>query len=613
MCGIVGYCGNRPATPVLLNGLRRLEYRGYDSAGVALLDQGGLRVRKQEGKVTRLAEAIEKDDEASVLGAATTGIAHTRWATHGPPTAANAHPHLGGHGHIAVVHNGIIENHAALRARLEKRGHVFVSETDTEALAHLIADHYDGDLLNAVLAALREVEGTFGIACVSAREPGLLVAARRGSPLLIGLGENETLLASDASAIVSHTRQVIYLEDNEVARICAGEVELRTLSNAPVERGTAEISWSSGEVEKGGFEHFMRKEIHEQPEALRNTLRGRLDLGRGTAILSGLDLSPRDLAAVRRVVIVGCGSSLHSGMVGAYALEELAGVPAAVEQAAEFRYRNPILGPDDLVLAISQSGETADTLAATREAREKGAIVAGLVNAVGSTIAREAGRGIYLHAGPEISVASTKAFTCQVAALLMIALKLARGRRLSRENGMILAESLARLPEFAAAVIEREPDIRRAAARFADTKNAFFIGRGYHHATALEGALKLKEISYIHAEGYHAAELKHGPIALLEPAVPVVAIATRGPGREKTLSNIAECRARSSPVIGLFTDGDDEAAATVDEAIFLPDCPHAVSVIPASIALQLFAYHVAAARGCPIDQPRNLAKSVTVE
>ncbi|MFM7181391.1 MAG: glutamine--fructose-6-phosphate transaminase (isomerizing), partial [Verrucomicrobiales bacterium] len=490
MCGIVGYCGNRPATPVLLNGLRRLEYRGYDSAGVALLDKSGLRVRKQEGKVARLAEAIEQDMEASALGTATTGIAHTRWATHGPPTATNAHPHLGGHGHIAVVHNGIIENHAALRSRLEKLGHVFVSETDTEALAHLIAEHYDGDLLAAVLAALREVEGTFGIACVSKKEPGLLVAARRGSPLLIGLGEHETLLASDASAIVSHTRQVIYLEDNEVARISAGEVELRTLSNAPVERGTAEISWSSGEAEKGGFEHFMHKEIHEQPEALRNTLRGRLDLARGTAILSGLDLSPRDLAAVRRVVIVGCGSSLHSGMVGTYALEELAGIPAAVEQAAEFRYRNPILGPDDLVLAISQSGETADTLAATREAREKGAIVAGLVNAVGSTIAREAGRGIYLHAGPEISVASTKAFTCQVAALLMVALKLARGRRLSRENGMIMAEALARLPEFAAAVIEREADIRRAAARFAETKNAFFIGRGYHHATALEGALK---------------------------------------------------------------------------------------------------------------------------
>jgi glucosamine--fructose-6-phosphate aminotransferase (isomerizing) len=613
MCGIVGYCGNRPATPVLLNGLRRLEYRGYDSAGVALLDAGGLRVRKQEGKVARLAETLGEDEEAGALGNATTGIAHTRWATHGPPTAANAHPHLGGQGHIAVVHNGIIENHSGLRARLEKNGHVFVSETDTEALAHLIAEHYDGDLLAAVLAALREVEGTFGIACVSAREPGLLVAARRGSPLLIGLGEHETLLASDASAIVSHTRQVIYLEDNEVALISAGQVELRTLSNAPVERGTAEISWSSGEAEKGGFEHFMRKEIHEQPEALRNTLRGRLDIGRGTALLSGLDLSPRDLAAVRRVVIVGCGSSLHSGMVGAYALEELAGVPAAVEQAAEFRYRNPILGPDDLVLAISQSGETADTLAATREAREKGAIVAGLVNAVGSTIAREAGRGIYLHAGPEISVASTKAFTCQVTALLMVALKLARGRRLSREDGMTMADALLRLPDFAAAVLEREPDIRRAAARFADTKNAFFIGRGYHHATALEGALKLKEISYIHAEGYHAAELKHGPIALLEPAVPVVAIATRGPGREKTLSNIAECRARSSPVIGLFTDGDDEAAAAVDEAIFLPDCPHAVSVIPASIALQLFAYLVAAARGCSIDQPRNLAKSVTVE
>ena len=613
MCGIVGYSGSRAATTILLNGLRRLEYRGYDSAGIAVQASGRLEICKREGKVADLAGAIDEADGRSVLLAATTGIAHTRWATHGPPTTANAHPHAGMSGRVALVHNGIIENHAALKHRLLGEGVVFRSETDTEVLAHLVERHYEGNLTEAVLAALRAVEGTFGLACVCADEPGVLVVARRGSPILLGLGDDETLVASDASAIVSHTRQVLYLDDNEVARVQGGQVEVRTLANHPVAREAAEISWSAQEVEKGGYEHFMRKEIHEQPEALRNTLRGRLDGSRGTALLSGLALTPRDLASIRRVVIVGCGSSLHSGMVGAYALEELAGVPAVVEQAAEFRYRNPILGPDELVLAISQSGETADTLAAVREAHEKGALVAALVNVVGSTIAREAGRGIYLHAGPEISVASTKAFTCQVAALLMVALKLARGRRLSREDGMRLASSLESLPDLAARVLEQEDAIAAAAARFDGCTNAFFIGRGYHHATALEGALKLKEISYVHAEGYHAAELKHGPIALLEKSVPVVAIAPLGPGREKTLSNIAECRARSSPVIGLVTEGDDEGRAAVDNAILLPPCPTSVAVIPASIALQLFAYHVAKARGCPIDQPRNLAKSVTVE
>ena len=612
MCGIVGYTGTRPASPILLNGLRRLEYRGYDSAGLAVQVAEGVEVCKREGKVADLVSAFEASPRHAALAGATTGIAHTRWATHGPPTTANAHPHTGPDGRVALVHNGTIENHAALKQQLLATGAVFRSETDTEVLAQLVERQYSGNLLEAVIAALREVEGTFGLACVAAGEPGVLVVARRGSPILLGLGDGETLVASDASAIVSHTRQVLYLDDNEVARVQGGAIDVRTLANAPVAREAAEIDWVTHEVEKGGAEHFMRKEIDEQPEALRNTLRGRLDASRGTALLSGLNLTPRDLAAIRRVVIVGCGSSLHSGLVGAYALEELAGVPAVVEQAAEFRYRNPILGPDELVIAVSQSGETADTLAAVREAHEKGALVAALVNVVGSTIAREAGRGIYLHAGPEIGVASTKAFTCQVAALLMIALKVGRGRRLSREEGMRLVDALTSLPGLAARVLEREDSIAAAAARFEGCANAFFIGRGYHHATALEGALKLKEISYIHAEGYHAAELKHGPIALLEESVPVVAVAPQGPGREKTLSNIAECRARSSPVIGLFTDGD-AAAAAADHAIFLPPCPNAVAVIPASIALQLLAYHVAKARGCPIDQPRNLAKSVTVE
>jgi glucosamine--fructose-6-phosphate aminotransferase (isomerizing) len=597
---------------VLLNGLKRLEYRGYDSAGVALQADGALIVEKREGKVAGLAEAIGESAMAEALEGATCGIAHTRWATHGPPTRANAHPHVSG-SRLALVHNGIVENHVTLRERLKGEGYQFVSETDTEVLVHLLDLHYEGNLLEALTSTLQEVQGTFGIACVVADEPGVVVVARRGSPIVIGLGEEETIVASDASAIIKHTRQALYLDDNDVARIEGGEVDIRSLDALPVTRVSAKIDWSSDAVEKGGYEHYMLKEIFDQPEAIRNTIRGRLDGNRGTAILSGLNLSPRELADIQRILIVGCGTSMNAGLVGEYAVEDFAGIPAEVEQAAEFRYRNPIVRGQDFVLAISQSGETADTLAAVREAKDKGGLVAGLVNVVGSTIARETGRGIFLHAGPEISVASTKAFTCQVSVLLMIALRFARSRRMSRDEGMEFVKIIEAIPSLVERVLERNDEIAKVAEHFMNFDNIFFIGRGYLYPVALEGALKLKEISYIHAEGYHAAELKHGPIALLERKVPVVAMLNDGPGKDKSLGNVAECRARSSPVLGVVTEGDRAAMNEVNACIQVPASPHYTAVITSTVALQLFAYHVARLRGCPIDQPRNLAKSVTVE
>ncbi len=611
MCGIIGYVGGAPAIPVLLAGLKRLEYRGYDSAGLALQAGDRLVALKSVGKVAGLAEKTRQTWTPEEQQGPRVGIAHTRWATHGAPTEPNAHPHFAAGGGIALVHNGIIENYRALRARLEAKGHVFVSETDTEALARLIGEAYQGDLRAAVLAALRQVDGAYGIAVLSRDEPGVIIAARKGSPLVIGVGEGECLVASDPAAIIAHTRRVIYLDDGDVARVTADHVDIVDLDAARIDRSVGELGFAADAVEKGGYEHFMLKEIHEQPEALRNALRGRLDPRQGTAILAGMGTSPRDLAEIRRIVLLGCGTSLHAGQVGEHAFGELAGISASAQQAAEFRYRNPLVDPDDLVVAISQSGETADTLAAVREAREKGALVLGLVNVVGSTIARETGRGVYLHAGPEISVASTKAFTCQVAVLLLMALRLGRGRRLSRERGAALAVELARLPELVGAVLAREAEIAAVAERFADQEHAFYLGRGPMQAVALEGALKLKEISYVHAEGYHAAELKHGPIALLTPGTPVVVLANRSPIRDKVLGNAEECRARGACVIAVMTEGDD--AAGIDAVLRIPDCDPLVATIPAAVALQLLAYHVARRRGCPIDQPRNLAKSVTVE
>lgn len=614
MCGIVGFTSRRHgACPALVNGLRRLEYRGYDSAGVALESDRDLRVFKQTGKVSALDRLLAERLPESERDDYRLGIAHTRWATHGLPTEVNAHPHVADGGNLALVHNGIIENYAALRAKLEKRGCVFVSQTDTEVLAHLVAVFDTGDFLSAVSQALKRVEGTYGVAVISRRHPGEMIVARKGSPLVIGIGEEETVVASDVSAIVAHTRQVIYLDDGDVARILPGSVEVFTLDNVPVARDVRLVEWDAEAAEKGGYEHFMLKEIFEQPETLRNTIRGRLDAEGGTAVLAGLGLSPRDLAAIRRAVIIGCGTSLHAGMVGKYLFESLADLPTSSEQAAEFRYCNPIIGPEDWSIAVSQSGETADTLAAVRESIGKGSLVSAICNVVGSTISREAGRGVYLHAGPEISVASTKAFTSQVTVLAMMALKLGRTRRLSREDGLVLCREIAALPEKVQEVLAENDRVAAVAAKYAEADDMFFLGRGILYPTALEGALKMKEVSYLHAEGYQAAELKHGPIALLDGRTPVVALLNDIPGVEKTIGNVQECRARQAPVVGVVTRGDSAASAHCNDTIVVPRVSPVCAPVVSAVALQLFAYHVARIRGCEIDQPRNLAKSVTVE
>jgi len=614
MCGIVGYVGNRKAVDIIVAGLHRLEYRGYDSAGVALVRGGAERttVLKTPGKIDDLQDVLNRElgpDDAQ----ASLGIGHTRWATHGPPDTKNAHPHTSSDGAFAIVHNGIIENYAALKTRLQGKGYVFASDTDTEVLAHLISELYDGDFRAAVAATLECVEGTYGIAAISSLHPDMIVAARKGSPIAIGLCEGETVIASDVSAIAAHTRNVVFLDDGDIAVATADELDVTNLDSVPVAREMINVDWDVGQIEKGGYEHFMLKEIHEQPEALANCLRGRLLENEGTSFLNGLQMEAYDLARINRVVVAACGTSLYAGMVGGYCMEDLADIPTDVQQAAEFRYRNPIIERDTCMLAVSQSGETADTLAAVREALRKGAAVLGICNVVGSTIAREAGRGVYLHAGPEIGVASTKAFTCQVSVLAMIALALGRTRRLSINAGREMVQHLSSLPQIAERVLEQNDAIREIAERHAKAEDFFFIGRGYMYPAALEGALKLKEISYIHAEGYHAAELKHGPIALLTPEVPVVAVAPDVPGKGKTIGNMQECRARQSPVIAIATEGDTEIDEHCDAAIRIPPCPEQIAAIPVVIAEQLFAYHVAHMRGCEIDQPRNLAKSVTVE
>lgn len=613
MCGIIGYVGRQPAAPILLGGLRRLEYRGYDSAGLALqAPSGRLTAIRAVGKVMHLTAKVTAELAGTPEVAAQVGIAHTRWATHGAPTEPNAHPHFSGDRRLCLVHNGIIENYRAIRARLEAKGHAFVSETDTEALARLIGEHYQGDLRKAVGQALAQVEGAYGIAVIAVDEPGVMVVARKGSPLVLGLGEGETLVASDAAALVAHTRRVIYLDDGDIAVVTADRVDIRDRQDVVREREVAELGLDPGAVEKGGYEHFMLKEIHEQPESVRNALRGRLDVEHGTAVLAGMGTSARELAEIQRIILVGCGTSLHAGQVGEFAFEDWADLNAEVQPAAEFRYRNPLVGSRDLVLAVSQSGETADTLAAVREAKVKGALVLGVVNVVGSTIARETGQGVFIHAGPEISVASTKAFTGQVAVLLLMALRLGRGRRLSLERGRAVAAELARLPELIGQVLAQNDAIAAVAGRMATAEHAYFLGRGPMHPVALEGALKLKEISYVHAEGYHAAEMKHGPIALLTPGTPVIVLANRSPQWDKVWSNAEECKARGARIIAVVSAGQ-EGGEQADERIVIPDCDPLVATIPAAVALQLLAYHVARLRGCSIDQPRNLAKSVTVE
>jgi glucosamine--fructose-6-phosphate aminotransferase (isomerizing) len=593
---------------VVFEALKRLEYRGYDSSGIAVIHDGGLTVEKAAGKIAVLEQRL-----AGVMPRGHIALAHTRWATHGAPTDDNAHPHTDCGGTIALVHNGIIENAGALRQRLRERGHKIRSETDTEVLAHLVEEAFTGSLELAVAAALRQVEGTYGIAVISSREPGTIVAARHGSPLLVGLGDQEYFIASDAAAMLEHTRSVIYLDDGEIAVLCRDGYRVTDLETEPVEKAVSTVEWDLAAVERGGYAHFMLKEIMEQAESLENTLRGHLLEDEGNARLGGLNLTNEQLLAIDRVVLTACGTSWHAALIGEYMLEELARIPAEVEYASEFRYRNPIVNQGTLVIGISQSGETADTLAAIREAKRRGAHTLGIVNAVGSTIAREVGGGIYIHAGPEIGVASTKAFTCQVAALALLTLRLGRLRALSVLQGRDIVRALKKLPGQVSQVLARAAELERIAEQFARAPNALYLGRGYNFPVALEGALKLKEISYIHAEGYPAAEIKHGPIALIDEMMPVVFIAPRDAVYQKILSNVQEVKARRGRVIAVVTEGDEEITALADHKFTIPQTIDPFTPVLSVVPLQLLAYYIAVRRGCDVDKPRNLAKSVTVE
>ncbi len=608
MCGIVGYVGDRIATPLLIDGLKRLEYRGYDSAGVAIMNGKGVETRKAAGKIARLESVIDANPPHGTLG-----IGHTRWATHGPPNEINAHPHVSTDRSIAVVHNGIIENATALKAGLEARGFVFTSDTDTEVLAHLIEAAYAGNLEAAVIEALRQVDGTYGIAVISSNEKDKIVAARRGSPLLIGLGEGEFFVASDASAILAYTRNVVYLDDGDVAVITRDGYKVLDLDSVTHDKPVSRIEWDLEQIERGGYPHFMLKEIFEQPTTAENTMRGRLILEEGFSKLGGLNISKEDLLKVDNIIITACGTSWHSALIGEMMIEELCRIPVEVEYASEFRYRNPIVTPTTLCIVISQSGETADTLAAMREAKRRGARTLGLVNVVGSTIAREDDGGIYLHAGPEIGVASTKAFTSQVIALALFTLKLARLRNLSVAQGREIAQALAKLPEQIQSILDRAEEIEALAEEFKRATNFLYLGRGYNFPAALEGALKLKEISYIHAEGYPAAEMKHGPIALIDEMMPVVCIAPHDSVFEKITSNIQEVKARKGKIIAITTRDEPSLAGKLDYEFRIPETVDLLTPILASVPLQLLAYYIAVKRGCNVDQPRNLAKSVTVE
>ncbi len=608
MCGIVGYTGHRQATPLLVEGLRRLEYRGYDSAGVALVDDGVLATRRAAGKISRLDAAIAASPVTGQVG-----IAHTRWATHGPPTERNAHPHCSADGTIAVVHNGIIENATVLRERLQALGYTFASDTDTEVLAHLTQELYVESLEQAVIAALQHVEGTYGIAVISSRDPGTLVAARLGSPLLVGVGDGENFVASDASAILAHTRQVIYLDDGDVAVVTAEGYRVMDIDAMPLDRQVSRIDWDLAEIERGGYAHFMLKEIFEQPQTITNTMRGRLIVADGTSKLGGLNLSHDDLLDIDNVIITACGTSWHSALIGEMMIEEQCRIPVEVEYASEFRYKNPIVGPRTLCIVISQSGETADTLAAMREAKRRGAKTLGLVNVVGSTIAREDDGGIYLHAGPEIGVASTKAFTSQVVALALLTLKLARKRDLGVTRGIEIAQAMEALPGQVQAILDRAAVIEEIAEEFKRAANFLYLGRGFNFPVALEGALKLKEISYIHAEGYPAAEMKHGPIALIDEMMPVVFVAPHDSVFDKIVSNIQEVKARKGKIIAITTRDEPALAGLLDYEVRIPETIEMLSPVLAAIPLQLLAYYIAVKRGSNVDQPRNLAKSVTVE
>jgi glucosamine--fructose-6-phosphate aminotransferase (isomerizing) len=610
MCGIVGYLGKRQASPIVLEGLRRLEYRGYDSAGIAVMNSSGFELHKKKGKIDEgLARLLAQKPLHGTLG-----LGHTRWATHGAPTDENSHPHFDQSGRISVVHNGVIENFDRLKQRLIKAGHQFKSATDTEVLAHLIgALNGSHPLTQAVINALKEVIGTYGIGVISMDHPGIIVGARRGSPLIVGLGEGENFLASDTCAIVSHTREVIYLNDYDVVTLTPDKFDVVSLGSDTAKVQISRIEFSPEDSEKGEFAHYMLKEIFEQPRTVQNAMRGRVDWDELTAKFGGLNLATAELRAVDQIVITACGTSWHAALVGEYLLEEFAHVPTEVEYASEFRYRNAPIEKNTLVLAITQSGETADTLAGLRESKRRGHPVLAICNVVGSTIAREANGGIYLHAGPEIGVASTKAFTSQVTVLILLALLMGRIRMLPNQRAIKVLKALEKVPEQIEAILAQNESIRCLAKKYAQCEDFFFLGRQYNFPVALEGALKLKEISYIHAEGYPAAEMKHGPIAMIDEKTPTIFLIPQDTLYEKTISNLQEIKARKGPIIAVANEGDDHIAREVQDVIYVPKTLEPLFPLLGVVPLQLLAYHIAVLRGCDVDKPRNLAKSVTVE
>src|SRR6056297_52927 len=611
MCGIVGYIGEKQAYPILINGLKRLEYRGYDSAGIALLDKK-VKIYKKQGKVADLENHVLEDDISGNIG-----IGHTRWATHGEPNDINAHPHVSMNGHFILIHNGIIENYGRLKEKLIDRGYTFKTETDTEVLANLIEYIYLKGQVNAEIAvrlALSKVVGAYGLAIICNEEPDKLIAARRGSPLVIGVGKDEYYIASDATPIVEHTKSVIYLNDNDVAILGREELTLKTIKNDKLTPKIQKLDMEIGEIEKNGYDHFMLKEIFEQPRSIKDTFRGRINKEMTEIQLGGLYTVLPQLEKAKRIIIIGCGTSWHAGFVGEYLIEDLARIPVEVEYASEFRYRNPIITDEDIVIAISQSGETADTLAAIKMAREEGATVLGICNVLGSSIPRETDAGVYTHAGPEIGVASTKAFTAQVTVLAMIAMMLGRKRKhISDKDYNILINELNDIPAKIEKILTHNDDVFKVSELYKDVTNFLYLGRGYLYPVALEGALKLKEISYIHAEGYPAAEMKHGPIALIDEKMPVVVLATKDKSYEKIVTNIQEVRARKGIVIAIVSEGDKIIEAMADHVLEIPDVREELSALLTVIPLQLLSYHIAVLRSCNVDQPRNLAKSVTVE
>lgn len=614
MCGIVGYIGKREILPILIKGLKRLEYRGYDSAGVALLSEcNEIDIYKKKGKVVNLEQAASTHSKKSIIG-----IGHTRWATHGVPSDLNSHPHLSNSGRLAIIHNGIIENYNALKEALSERGYTFKSDTDTEVLVNLIEDillHTDCDIFEAVRRSLNQVIGAYAITIIDKEQPDQVVVAKKGSPLAIGVGEDEIFIASDSSPFIEYTQKAIYLEDEEVALIKRnGEIFLKTIRNEIKSPYIQELAFNLEAIEKGGYDYFMLKEIHEQPRSIIDTLRGRLLVDEGTIKMQGLEEYQNKFLQAKRIIIVACGTSWHAGLVAEYLIEDLARIPVEVEYASEFRYRNPIIDEDDIVIAISQSGETADTLSAIKLAKEKGATIFGVCNVVGSSIAREAHAGAYTHAGPEIGVASTKAFTSQVAILSLIAIELGKMRgKISEEKYRQLLYELQAIPQKIEKALTVNDQAIKIAEQFKDSSNFLYLGRGYSYPVALEGALKLKEISYIHAEGYPAAEMKHGPIALIDENMPTIVVANLQGHHEKVLSNVQEIKARSGKIIAIINEGDQAMADEADYSIQVPQVNEIFSPLINTIPLQLISYHIALMRGCDVDQPRNLAKSVTVE